>query len=731
MRIPVLPILASCLAWLALVGPADAAAQADARRPAPTTRPAADDDSRDSLAEAIRAAVRAAQTDADAQPEEAPAADRDEEQPSDDSGQAADEAGQVSAPLEQPPSAAPPAPIVEPELIGAGQEPSRLHPFRFWPNLDAPTLGWIAAVVTLALTLRPRQVISQRSLDGLVFAAACVLYPQRSSEAAFFGGALTAQWWALTGLAVAAGYFAIRGIVLLVQRRAEPLVGGPLPGGAATVLTIAGLALCIAFISTRPVGEAAREGFLGGLKLIDTGTFPYGDDPKIERHSPLFYSLYAGVARVLPAKVVLDEENDPVKLTWTNRDAWIDSAWSEVIAPDSLRLANGILFIVLLASVISIGQQLFSARAGLTMGAVLCFFPGTHALLDDAPALLAASLVALAVALAVMPRLGGLLGPAALALAGLAWPWAWLGLPVLMGGFLRRGGQALASIVSLVLGASAVLYIVVAFVNPATPRADGMLALAGLAPSYTARINVEKTMLVAPEAGEEPASGGLTAPLWAALVRADPTPVGHGLIQGAAVDKPTGAGLNQATDDTNDVKFWQVDAKGEARTALVASYRGHVGKDDVPPLTRGLAAIRTVIESTWTPAAAPTRDAPSAWHIWSGGRMRDGLWLVIARIAKALAVFAALWAMFALFAGKRRLARQMFGGLLAVFMMAALADPLGAGHYFAWVAPVALGLWAAYDGREEPDSLNGRDRQGPRPGPVGPVGAEPRITVTR
>jgi len=594
----------------------------------------------------------------------------------------------------------------------------------FWPDLSPATLGWFAAVAILALLFRPRPLVSLRNVDALVLAGLGPLLALREDTSPAALGQ-TCQWWVYIGLTAAAAYWLVRGIGLLLARRTM-WREDPAPRGALAILLIVGLVLSVHQIATAPLSAGSHDGILGGLYTIATGKLPCGEPDVPDGRSPLLYLVHAAALRVAEPTIVLDESVAPTGMTWHNRELWQTGKWWEESDLAAERLVNVVLFIALLLGLYVLGNRLHSPAAGGLMVAVLCLLPATRECLPHPEIMLPTVLVTWAVALALLPVLGGLLGTFCLVLAGVAWPWAWLGLPVMLGFCWRRTWHGLGSVLGLAGGLALIGLGLLHLVQPTIPRATAALTLAGAPPTYEVRLAAEGTLTV--HRREPPAEQSqprvLTRWLWQALVNAESVSLRRAmeLSPSLRIDWPND--LNETA-----VLFRQVDPNPAAQAALLPSYRTCVA--ELPPADRLAVALRTVLEAVWMPRVAPSPLIPESWAVWThaaAGAWQEAGWVVNARRGVKLAAgLLTIWAAFAVFFGNRARPRHLVGAMLIPVAAGLIASAQGAAANLVWLAPLVTALLIAQDSAEPEPIVVGATAAGP----AADLGPEPRITVNR
>lgn len=611
-----------------------------------------------------------------------------------------------------------PAPsAVETLLTTAGPSGSGVA---FYPDLAAPALNWFAVVVILLLSFRARPIFCWRNLDGvmLALAALLLLFRPDAANALVAGTARTWQWWGYTGLAAVTVYWLLRGAGLVFSRRA---VAGDcnVSEGAMLALILAALGIGFGTIVTAPLSAGARDGVVGGLQFLHTGKLPYGDAPGHDSRSPLVYLAHAGAMK-LSKPTMTGESGTIVPLTADNRDRWVGTPWADTADLTSVRIVNGSLYVLVLLGLLVIGSRLHSTAIGLTVFVLFAVFPGAVECLTQPDVMLPAALLTWAVACALLPGVGGLLSGLLVVLAGAAWPWAWLALPVFLAYFMRRGAQGPGAILGALVGAAAIVLGIVSLTAPSLPRANGALSAAGRAPGVAARADelgdIEFTRIEPPG----PASSDFKSWIWKFLLNGEEVKVRP---RAAAPGEPAfreGAGVTLAT---TPVQSMQADAA--ALPALQKEYRAVLQGQSA--MVQSYAALRTVLESTWLPVGkAPSAFDPQ-WRVWLGERAAADRVTMIRRGVKLAAGVLGLLVAAAIFFGRRNRPRHLLGGLLAVGCAALLADAVGAAANLAWLIPLVLCLWAM-DDDGEPVRQAAAVRAAP-PANFGGRAPAPRITI--
>ena len=585
------------------------------------------------------------------------------------------------------------------------------------PQIDAATLAWIAALVVLVLVFQARRFLSLRNLDVLLIATLCLLLLYRNNLGLIPGTAHTAQWWAYALLTAICGYWVLRGFNLMATRQSPAAVTN-LSEGALTIVVLAGLVFCCVRIVSAPVSDGSRDGLLGGICMADTGHLPYGDVDGAAR-SPLLYLAHAGVVELMPPD--LEYTDRPATATWADRKSWLKDHWEDTIDPTTIRIVNGALFLLIFMGVAGIGHRMHSVAMGQTLCAILCFFPGTYAALNQPEVLLPAALVTWSVACLRVPVVGSLLSLACAVFAGFAWPWAWLMLPVLLGFSFARGWHAFGGLLGLLgAGVAAVIGITV-WTAPTLPRADGALAAAAMQPEFTATRADDGALVIDRYGRDDKLESTIKSWLWRYLAQRENVSLQDVGLRAAV---PTGV-------DGSQILLRRIAADGNARPALQKAYRDYLA--EAPNLVRGWTATRTLMEATWLAEPPSHTTHKGAWELWAGsGSIGDNTWMWIRRSGKIATGLFALFAMIVLARRKAVQQRHAVGALLVVAALSLALSESGAviGHLI--VLPIILAALAAHD----PTTPAAAPQTSRAPGPASaapppPPGAAPRITIER
>lgn len=632
----------------------------------------------------------------------------------------------------------PTAPDQEPSRLAAEEtrfpaaddEMTPARPVRFWPELDQATLTWFAIIVILALSLRLRPLLSERNLDALVLAATCLLLTLRfdRTEVSLPGalGERTGQWWAYLLLAIAVGYWFLRGLRCLFSTALVRHESNLLRSGL-VVFVIAGLLIGFDFTRERPVSPAAEDAIEGGQYFAATGRLPYGEVPGHDDESPLVYLLTAGAVELLPGEPVAPIADEP-SVTYTAAEPMefdVEVTEDEVSLEfwsspgGAAYLVNIALYVLMLVALFIIGRRLHSAAAGLTLVAIFSVFPGTLEALDDPTTMLPATLLAWSVAFCLLPGVGGLLGGLFIVLAGLAWPWAWLMVPVVLFYFFRHGFEALGAIAGVLGGIALILFGITVLTLPQPPQADRALTRAGKQPVYVIERGDDEVTLVIEERppGEVPEKGWLGW-LWGVMVNSesvtlDPAETGAELSTIEAYDIPRSKLTYQNLTATDEI----------VRAELNERYRRALRRE--PAITQMWASVRTVLEQTWL-AEPEDLHAPAAWVLWSRGSANEARWALIRKgLMIVVGVGLVLVAVIAIARRRNPLPAHLIGGLLVVGSASLFASLGGAANHIVWLLPLVLSLWALHS--VDDVVVTGR----PANRAAYDAGAPPRITVER
>ncbi len=579
-----------------------------------------------------------------------------------------------------------------------------------WPDLSWPTLAWFGAVATLALTFRPKPLFTARNLDALVLAGTCILLGLRDVTAPACCGPRTWQWWGYAGLTGAAFYWLLRGVALLASNK-RVQHAGPVSAGVQVVLLIVGLGLAIHQIATAPVSAGSRDGVVGGLYMAEAQKLPYGDVPGYDLRSPLVYIAHSAATRVVDATSTLSDGGGPLTMTWGNHELWLNAATLAEADLTPARLVNAALFVLTLLGLCVLGRRLRTEGSAWLLVTLFCVFPGTLECLPRPEIMLPVCLLTWTVALALLPAFSGLLAPVCLVLAGVAWPWAWLGLPILVAHFWRRGWQTLWSTVSLAGGAAACAFALLHCVQPTLPAESGALALAGRSPSFDVRAVGTDTLSIDRRSNPTSAPAGvLSRWLWTTLLAREEAVIGDTSDVGDGVRLSWPNGVSGSS-----VGYHDLAPTPEARPLLQRAYRRAVGELSEP--RRLLAGLRTVLEATWPLGGAMEPLRTGAWSFWSQGTAQEGRVLLARRVTKGVVALLVIWATLVVFFGRRVQPRHLLGALLMTASGVLLASAGGAVSDLVWLLPLIAPLWALH----EPES----PRPAPQPVILPPIGLSP------
>lgn len=573
------------------------------------------------------------------------------------------------------------------------------------PRPELPATHWFAIVVILVLTLTSRPLLSQRSVDGLVLALVCLLLPNRDNEQPLFREYST-QVIVYALLTLSAVYWVIRGVQLLrataVSRGECNVTEAPL-----LVLTIAGMALAFSSLADAPIADDSRDALVGGVYFAETGKLPYGETTGYDAHAPLVYAVHAGAARLMPPQVEADGALLP--LSWEQHTAWDVENWWQLNALPAARLVNALVYLLTLFGLVTFGRRVHSPGMGLTLGALFSVFPGVIECLPHPDIMIPTMMLVWSMVFATLAGVGGLLATLFLVLTGLAWPWAWLALPVLMVYFARQGAQGAGSVLGFLVGGAAVAGMVFALVRPAPPRSDGALLAAGEEPRHTATVLSDGSVRIERAAALDTAARDFKSGLWRFLLSRD----GGALLTDEA-GKPRvvyGEGVTPT-----DVAFRTLHTSPEARQALLARYRGADGGF--------IGRLRTLLEATWLPAREAAPPALSAWSVWAGDTPEGVDRQVTARrITKVVVAVVGLLLALMMRSVVAPRPYHLAGALLALTAAILIASPSGAATNWPWLV-VAIGAALAAWG-DTPIAATAK----PNAPAAARLGAAPRISA--
>lgn len=572
-------------------------------------------------------------------------------------------------------------------------------PDGLWPPLSGPVLLWFSVLAILLVTLQTRPWLSIRNLDALMLVLTALLLALRGDRSYIPGDrtGLTLRDWTYLLLPLATGYWLLRGLWLMRARQvAAPPVN--LSEGASVVLLAAALIFALTQVASAPLSSGSRDGLVGGLYMAESGRLPYGETVGFDAQSPLLYALHAGFIRLEPPVAYVGDR--PLRMTWQNRAEWMRGPWWTTLEASPARLVNGALLLLAIAGLAWIGGQLHSATLGLGLATIFSVFPGAAECFSRPEIMLPTALLIWSIAFALVPGIGGLLSTFLAVLAGAAWPWAWLGLPALLGYFLRKGWNGVGASAGTLAGLAACLFGVTGLTNPSVPRADGALAATGVSPAYVGALGPDGRLVLTPREPTTTQPHPLQAGLWRFLLNSD----------------------NAIVPNSEKVPFRAVLAEGPAREELQRRYREAIAA--APEATRLWVALRTVLEATWLPAAEREQPVEPVWQVWSGSTGSPQLWTQIRRGLKLICAVLALVAAIAVLRTSEPRAYQLVGALAVVCSAALITSGPGPVTNWAWLLPVTLAVIAAH-GRA---AGVGVTAQRPRE-PSEPLGAAPRITI--
>lgn len=575
------------------------------------------------------------------------------------------------------------------------QTPSDAPWAGLWPELSGPTLAWIAVLVILVLTLQTRPLLSWHNLDGLALALAALLLALRSNVSVIEGDPTgwTVQWWTYLLLFLIGLYWVTRGLKLLLAKTA-PALRPNVSERAMAVLVVAGLFVAGSYVVKAPLSAGSRDGLIGGICTAQTGKLPYGDAIGHDARSPLLYLLHVGAVKLV--EPTHEPSVEPVVMRWEDRTAWLDQDAWETVDLTAVRLVNASLFVLLFAALAGIGHRHHSVVLGQVLVAIMCVFPGVLECLARPEIMLPTALLAWSLAFVTVRGVGGLLSVFLLVLAGLAWPWAWLALPVMLAYFFRRGWHVLGAAVGLLGGVAGVLLGMTTLMAPTLPRQDGALASAGLTPAYAGRLSDDGTVVIEHYRPSETVEPTFKSWLWRFLLERDSMYLAASTERAAL---PNGV-------DAGSVLYREVAVNAEVLETLQRDYRAAMS--GASPATQTAAALRTLLEATWTPAVRPAAPRVGVWDLWAAQTDSAGRWTLIRRTGKVAVGLLALLVALMLIRGERGQLHQLVGGLLVVSAATLLISMMSVATNWVWLMPTVLAALAVKgeSGAPEPPPMH-------------------------
>ncbi len=568
------------------------------------------------------------------------------------------------------------------------------------PELTAPILTWLAVFVLLMLFAQSRPVIGWRNLDLLTIILAVLLLGLRGETGviAWLGGR-NVQWCVYLIYAALTVYWLLRGFLLLGNARSAVLRLNVSEAGLA-ILVAVGLIVAYGRIASEPYSASTRDALLGGAHLATTGHLPYGSLAFAEQ-SPLLYATFAGALKVAPPIGPASGDDGPAGSSWQDGERMLYDN------PTPARIVHGGLLLAMLIGLLILGAKLHSQPAGLALMAAFCVLPNALECLTDPAVMLPAALLVWSLACGLMAGAGPLLATLFGVAAGVASPWAWLVLPVVLAYLLRRGWTATGAIAGLFVGLALAAVGLTLHTSPALPS-NAALELAGLPPRFAATLGDQREVVLTPVEQPSTAPASLKRGLWRWLIESD---------KSTLVDAPE---LRVSAGDVpkESIRFHDVVASDAARHELNHSYAEALHGESA--VVRFVAAARVVLECTWLNRAEPDSiRLPTTWGLWAEGG-DSHTWLLLRRGAKivvsVLAVFVAM-----LLIGAKGVSRStLVGGVLVVLAGAQLVRAGGGALEMAWILPLLLVLLAAGDAPAPP--VPAKAAGAPRP-------AQPRITI--
>lgn len=563
-----------------------------------------------------------------------------------------------------------------------------------WPEPNPIQLSWFAAIAILALTLRARNPLSLASLDGISLAGAAILFVLRDLDGSQRGvGGHSWSWWAISLFPLIALYWLIRGILLFSGARPARLSRAAL-GGPVVVFAFVGLLLAGRSVATGLIPPAMHDGFIGATGMLESGALPYGDFPGHDSRGPLLYSFVAGVLKVTQPAVLPDV---PLAEGPMAPERTIVFPADPPVRYDAtaLRGANALLICLATIALFIIGVGCGARSLGAGLAAIFLLFPGVREGFGDTELLLAATLLAWSLAFLFVPWVGSFFSALCLTLGGVSCPWLWLGIPLMLAFHLRRGAALVGTVCGLLLGFAALGFVFANHVRPTLPRERGVLAAADLPPRFRATLSADGQVLQISidEREDRPRfAARLAAPMLRKLLEQEDLSLEAAFRRKGLPEFVLPDGVAP-----HAVFYTDIAAEGAAADVLQSEYR--VDLAAAPDKTRFFAAIRTVIESTWLPAApvgaADGAVEPSTWRAWSlePGGMASRV-DAARRAMKIIAILCALVMALGLLVRRDAGFGEFAGALLATLTLAFLASEPGSAARWAWIVPAILAAHA-------------------------------------
>lgn len=574
--------------------------------------------------------------------------------------------------------------------------------FELVPVMSQAVQTWIALLIVLMLLVQVAPWRTWRNLDALAVGALCVFLLLRDPVAGRWRAGHPDEIWVYLVLVAVALYWVLRGVVV-VARGAGRGLDVNLSRGALLIVTLG--AVLLGFDAQLRSGTtlAARDGMYGALTMLNEGHLPYGAHDGHDGRSPLLYLTYYPLVAASPDC----QPDDPAMAPLTPADfAYAHTAPASDAWRTTVRVTHLALLALLALGVWVLGARLHSGRMAAMLVVLVLVFPGASRHFADPTVLIPATLIAWGLALATIPAIGGLLGTVLLVAAGLAWPWAWLGVPVMVAYFLRQGWQALGTIVGLLAGLAGIVAMLFYTVAPAAPLTPGAREVAGYETPYVARIDDRQHVVIERATASETPEAELAPKRW----------LWQGLLAGEALtlaDADHDFRLPSGTD-AGAVAFLDVRVSPETRPAVNAAYRAAF-EDGAGPWARLAASTRTLLEATWLQPSSTRGPSAGTWHVWAA--VTDGE-QVIDWTRRGVKVFVGIMVVALAYVALRRRAPRylLFGGVTTVLLLGLLASTSGGATDWGIIFPAILGLIAATGERPVvPPKPAGRQAVAPPP----------------
>ncbi|MGE3180003.1 MAG: hypothetical protein AB7N71_00085 [Phycisphaerae bacterium] len=564
-----------------------------------------------------------------------------------------------------------------------------------WPSFNRVQFAWIGVLGILAITLMLRRGSELAALDGLLlaFAATCMLLRSVHTTPDFLVGH-DLSWWTYLALLAIVVYFAVRGMFLLGNQVPDQ-VGRSGNEGAAFVFLVAAILFGTWYAKNVPPAQASVDGLLGGRETMDFGTLPYGTTSNHNHRSPLLYLWYASLAKMDLVNPLPDRASE-FEFERTNFEVRTQVAPYLWYSARPILWSNLFFAGLTLIGLMVIGSRLHSASVGLSLAALFALFPGTLDAITNSELLLGTALLTWAIAFSLLPLLGGFFGALFFVAAGFVWPWAWLGLPILLAYSWVRGWMVVWSIFGFLAGVGLFVWALPILVPASLPQPRGFWSDSAEFPRYAAAFDPEQlTLTITPmterQRTELAAEPHTFAPMIDWLLRQGSTTIDR-LASTSFSDGRVVIAEGVDPHTTHYAAILPVDEL--SRSKLQAQYQFDMSTAD--PKKQFMGSLRTLIEDTWRPGKSPYSLEQSAWRSWGAlEKSKADQIRTIRRVIKTMALVLAALCSVILLSRKAVAPPAFVGALLAVLAVGFIASLNGPGDHWAWILPAMLAAHAA------------------------------------